>query len=305
MAGQKIRWLLYTGISAFISMGAMNCSEAIHFIPENYDEPVVNLTMAGNDVILARGFTLGKDMYLSIKCLGEGVYDDLKDYGWIINADTRKKVWVMDIGYTEHAGGAKKNRVVEEDIFLKKGSYITFYKTDDSHSYEKWNDTPPDDEYRWGLSLHAKNSDDIKFVSLFDETDYKCRNLLAEVVRVKDNDFKYSFFEIYKRTTIRIYAIGEGTRSEMFDYGWIEDMAGKILWQMDYKKTRYAGGAVKNRLAEDLLVLPAGKYKICFKTDDSHSFDKWNANPPEDAARYGLTLIADETVAEDISPADD
>ena len=68
----------------------------------------------------------------------------------------------------------------------------------------------------------------------------------------------------------------------MFDYGWIEDAAtGKPVWQMKESDTRHAGGAGKNRLVDAVVTLPAGRYRLRYKSDDSHSFDNWNALPPE------------------------
>jgi len=36
----------------------------------------------------------------------------------------------------------------------------------------------------------------------------------------------------------------------------------------------------KNRLIDARITLPAGNYRLRYKTDDSHSFDNWNAFPP-------------------------
>jgi hypothetical protein len=293
MTGRKIERLICAAITAFFSLGAVKCADSTYLSPGNQDDQIVNLTGAGDDVALSQGFSLGHDIEVRIICLGEGIYDDLTDYGWIIDADTREKVWMMEIDKLKHAGGAEKNKISEEDLVLKKGNYVAFYNTDDSHSFERWNDDPPKDEAKWGLSIIVKNSDDRRYVSLFDDKSYRCKNLLAEIVRVQDNDFRSKAFKLDKETKVKVYAIGEGTRSGMFDYGWIEDEAGDVLWKMEYKNSRYAGGAVKNRLSSEILTLPPGEYYAYYETDESHSFGNWNANPPEDAVRYGLTLTID------------
>ena len=67
----------------------------------------------------------------------------------------------------------------------------------------------------------------------------------------------------------------------MFDYGWIEDDKGTRVWEMQEPKTSHAGGAGKNRKVDVVITLPAGSYKLRYKSDDSHAFDHWNALPPD------------------------
>ena len=81
---------------------------------------------------------------------------------------------------------------------------------------------------------------------------------------------------------MRIFAIGEGQPGEMFDYGWIEDVEkGSRVWEMQEPKTEHAGGAGKNRKVDVIITLPAGNYKLRYKSDDSHAFDHWNSMPPD------------------------
>jgi hypothetical protein len=56
--------------------------------------------------------------------------------------------------------------------------------------------------------------------------------------------------------------------------------------------TLHAGGASKNRLADELISLPRGTYTLRFKTDDSHAYGHWNDDPPWDPEHYGLTVYA-------------
>ncbi len=90
---------------------------------------------------------------------------------------------------------------------------------------------------------------------------------------------------------MRIYALGEGRTGRMFDYAWIEDArSGKAAWEMTYRKTGHAGGARKNRVFDDVIMLKAGEYLLCYESDDSHSFKNWNAAPPRDRGNYGATI---------------
>jgi CubicO group peptidase (beta-lactamase class C family) len=105
--------------------------------------------------------------------------------------------------------------------------------------------------------------------------------VIAQVVEVLDNEDKSVPFQLTSNQQVRIFAIGEGQAGEMFDYGWIEDDKGSRVWEMKEPQTTHAGGAGKNRKIDLQINLPAGNYKLRYKTDDSHSFDHWNALPPD------------------------
>jgi CubicO group peptidase (beta-lactamase class C family) len=105
--------------------------------------------------------------------------------------------------------------------------------------------------------------------------------VIAEIVQVLDNEDKTVSFSLAKSEDVRIFAIGEGQPGQMFDYGWIEDDKGSHMWEMQEPKTAHAGGAGKNRIIDAVITLPAGNYKLRYKSDDSHAFDHWNALPPD------------------------
>jgi ketosteroid isomerase-like protein len=106
--------------------------------------------------------------------------------------------------------------------------------------------------------------------------------VVAQIVEVLDNEDKSQAFNLTSSQEVRIFAIGEGQGGEMFDYGWIEDVdKGSRVWEMQAPKTAHAGGAGKNRIVDVVITLPAGNYKLRYKTDDSHAFDHWNAMPPD------------------------
>jgi CubicO group peptidase (beta-lactamase class C family) len=106
--------------------------------------------------------------------------------------------------------------------------------------------------------------------------------VIAEIVQVLDNEDKTVAFSLAKSQDVRIFAIGEGQPGEMFDYGWIEDAdKGSRVWEMQEPKTAHAGGAGKNRIIDTVITLPAGNYKLRYKSDDSHAFDHWNSLPPD------------------------
>ncbi|MET0625866.1 MAG: serine hydrolase, partial [Pyrinomonadaceae bacterium] len=106
--------------------------------------------------------------------------------------------------------------------------------------------------------------------------------VIAQVAKVLDNEDKSVAFTLAGSQEVRVFAIGEGQAGAMFDYGWIEDAdKGVRVWEMQEPKTTHAGGAVKNRQVDVTITLPAGNYRLRYKSDESHAFGRWNSLPPD------------------------
>ena len=105
--------------------------------------------------------------------------------------------------------------------------------------------------------------------------------VIAQIIQVLDNEDKTVAFSLPSSQDVRIFATGEAQGPEMFDYGWIEDDKGSRVWEMKDANIAHAGGAGKNKKVDVRLTLPAGNYKLRYKSDDSHSFDHWNSMPPD------------------------
>ncbi len=237
-----------------------------------------------------KGFTLTRPLKVRIYAIGEGRRGEMFDYGWIVNARNHKRVWEMDYRETVHAGGSQKNRMVDQVIDLEKGNYLAYYITDDSHSYRDWNTSPPFDPEHWGLTIYAAE-DNFKASDVKDYQEESDPSILAKITEVRDDQYKNFEFTLDKDSEVRIYALGEGLHGDMYDYGWIEDAAsGKIVWEMRYRNTERAGGARKNRMVDETVLLKKGKYKVFYETDDSHAFKDWNDAPPRDPVNWGITV---------------
>ena len=115
---------------------------------------IAELTRVRDDEHLRKTFEIKKRTRVRIIALGEGDWDEMYDFGWIVNNETRRKVWRMRYRNTDRAGGASKNRKVDTVITLEPGSYTVHYVTDDSHSYRDWNASPPDNPKMWGITLY-------------------------------------------------------------------------------------------------------------------------------------------------------
>ncbi len=268
-------------------------------IPYNeYQNVIVSIVKVGDNESRSEGFTWKEDANRRVLAFGERSNSRrvMADYGSILDARTRNKVWSMDVDRTQYAGGALKNRYIDEIIHLPRGSYVVTYVTDDSHAYGDWNDDPPFDQENYGITvMGAGNKFNGSIVTKYVEQ--RDKNIIAQIVRVGDDADKSESFTLDKTTRVRIYAIGEGQNREMFDYGWIEDArTGNVVWEMTYAMTFYAGGGRKNRMVKTTIVLDKGDYRLRFKSDDSHSYGDWNVDPPEDPEYWGITLYRDEGV---------
>ncbi len=253
---------------------------------------IVQLVKLGDDETRNISFTLKEDATIRIYAIGERGYSRKKmaDHGWIINAKSREKVWTFDPDKSEHAGGAKKNRLIDEFIALPRGTYTIYYQTDDSHAYDAWNDNPPFDTEHYGITIYGG---DDKFSMNIVERNVKPweMGIIAQIVRVEDNADRTQAFHLDNTTRIRVYALGEGLNREMYDYGWIENAKTKeIVWEMTYSMTFHAGGGRKNRSASTTILLEKGDYTLHYVSDDSHSFKNWNTDSPDDPTMWGITL---------------
>ncbi|MCB0752663.1 MAG: hypothetical protein KDC52_14420, partial [Ignavibacteriae bacterium] len=99
-------------------------------------------------------------------------------------------------------------------------------------------------------------------------------------------------FVLSKETSIFITSMGEGiTQSNMVDYGMLQSSDGDTLWSMnELDSTFHSSGTAKNRQKIGLLKLKKGRYKLFYKTDDSHSVESFNAVPPKDSLYWGIEV---------------
>ncbi len=261
------------------------------------DQVVAELLRPDHNEYTSIGFTLTEPLDVQLAALGEVAdwSETFADYGWLINASTRERVWSMADARLRWAGGAKKNKFVEETLHLDKGDYLLYYVTDDSHAYDDWNAAPPYKPEAYGIRINALNRDDLKYVKPFRDT-YSREPLIA-IVGARDDFLEVEPFEVTKPADVRIYAIGEytgdfGHDEPWADYAWIERLdEPDIVWSMSGRDSEPAGGAKKNRLVDQVVHLPQGQYLLGYVTDDSHAYGDWNASPPYDQKNYGVTIF--------------
>ncbi|WP_306590080.1 hypothetical protein [Geothrix sp. 21YS21S-4] len=257
--------------------------------PLRWKNVVVSLPARADSGHWTQPFHLSRPTTLHVYAEGEGSGRRMHDYGWIIDARARTRVWEMTMDRSQYAGGASKNRRQVETVLLPAGDYEAAFATDDSHSPADWNAAPPCDPGMYGLTLSVQAEADLPAVSFTQPLSW---TPLAELVRVGDGEDRRLAFRLPASRSVRVYALGEGDGDAMADEAWIEDAAGKRVWIMERSRTHHAGGAFKNRQVDEVIQLPKGEYVLRFRTDGSHAYGHWNSDAPWDAEHYGVTVYA-------------
>jgi len=279
--------------------------DAIHFVRGLGDSNVLaRIDRVRNSSFVRSAFALDRSVPVRILAQGEAHYQDrdFADYGWIERLPDRTIVWTMRGRDSEDAGGHPKNRRIQADLTLSPGTYVLSYVTDDSHAYGAWNASPPNDPAAWGITLFARDSTSA---ALATPVDLKTADpAIISLIATGDNIHRKQTMTLTRPYRLRILALGEGLDGKMYDHGWIEEVeTGKTVWSMDYASTRPAGGDPKNRLEEATVDLPAGRYRVHYRSDDSHSFEEWNASPPDRPELWGISIYVDEdALVRDVSP---
>lgn len=260
---------------------------------ESNRNAIVSINQPESDEYHHQGFTLKREIDLKVYAIGE--YSDshnlFVDGAWILDADTRKTVWLMDEWNTSRAGGAGKNRSFNETITLPAGNYIAYYATDDSHDPGDWNQPPPADPRNYGLTISAAEPSDLNYVRPFDGRLIEFE--ILKIDRVRDDEFHQQGFTLKVKAKLHIEALGERCNSDkcLVDKGWIINADNmERVWEMDVDNVSYAGGAAKNCRFDGIIELPPGNYMVYYRTDDSHAYRSWNASPPFDRRKWGISI---------------
>jgi hypothetical protein len=269
---------------------------------------VLSLSGLWDNQSVHQGFILDKPTELNIYALGEARPDGSYDYGWIKNVKTGEIVWTMMNKDLKHAGGDRKNRMAREVVSVPAGTYAAFFVTDDSHSAREWNAPPPYDPQFWGMTIRVDDLSAKQNVRLYQYENVPAKNVIVELTRVRDKEFRSKGFTMKRGMDVRVLAIGEGRDHEMYDYGWITDArTNKKVWEMRYVDTEHAGGAEKNRMIDKIIHLDKGSYTAYYVSDGSHNYHDWNSTPPFDQEHWGITILGrdDKFDANDVAPYDD
>ncbi len=122
------------------------------------------------------------------------------------------------------------------------------------------------------------------------ESPYSGWPIIASLDQVGNNADEVIEFTLDDCTAMRLFAIGEGSQMGMLDYGSIEAAdTGQVIWQMHFFET---DGWSRTRIVDRQISLPAGTYRLRFRTNDFTSFDDWQGRTP-DFRFWGIALYQD------------
>jgi CubicO group peptidase (beta-lactamase class C family) len=255
----------YRGIQIYWHYGYWNTnSSLIMMVPEKG----YNFIILANTNLLSRPFGLGGadgDVFHSPFAIEFARTFIFESSGSQLNFDLSDQELKNDI---ENNNNSRDEHITKLELFAYASAYTTIGDNNNSiRAYEIYNDlfsTPFPDKFKRDL-------------------------LIADISEVQDDASEIREFSLAENLEVSIFAIGEG-RIGMYDYGWIENIAtGDTVWKMTVDKTIHAGGAVKNRMVDTTINLSKGDYILHYISDDSHSFNRWNATPPK-FAFYGIAL---------------
>jgi len=132
----------------------------------------------------------------------------------------------------------------------------------------------------------------IRFFTSTELPDFKSQSPFAMIDRVGNNTYSIVEFTLQQDTDVDIFTVGGYRLGQMVDYGGIEDVSsGKLIWMMTPERVSSAGGVGNNRQVNEQITLPAGIYRLHFRTNETHSFGNWIDLPP-DTLFWGIALYA-------------
>jgi len=155
--------------------------------------------------------------------------------------------------------------------------------------------------------LHILKKNESGFVTIPSKLNKKYKTDLIDLLNdlrqntkpisssIQVNDFAdlTKDFVVRKDVKALIFSMGEGLSAwNMVDFGWLESETGDTLWNAaQFETTLHASGTFKNRMKIGLLDLKAGRYKLKYISDDSHSAQAYNAEPPQDSTYWGTQIL--------------
>lgn len=295
-----------------LSMTGSDPTRFVEVDPWVQSEPIIELTGIGDDEYREVQFALTEPASLIIFAVGEiSSKGALYDYAWIENRTTRQTPWEMSRENSQHAGGDNTNRAETAFLDLEVGRYSLYYRSDESHSAERWRKTKPQHPERWGVTVFPMDPDgfDAASFSIVDLNAESSEAAADEVAVEADmgmipsnqvvgfiavgNDADLTEpFELSETTSLRIVAEGEISSGGRYDYGWIENAeTGERVWEMTLKNTVFAGGEDRNRRFEGSLSLGAGSYVARYTSDFSHAFNDFGDGAPSSPRDWGMRIF--------------
>ncbi|MBP6875983.1 MAG: hypothetical protein KBD56_07935 [Candidatus Eisenbacteria bacterium] len=262
-----------------------------------------------------RRFSLPQDVDATIDAVGSGSIekDALFAYPWILDLRTRRVVWTFD---TARAQKTKKqdNLSLHSQVHLPAGDYALYFsalggafpveksikilklfnlgKVSFSGKNMRWDEVGEPREWRVSVRA-AEGSPPVSVGEVPADLDL---GAILRFHRLTDESDRRALLEVSRPVQLRVLAIGEyvADAQGFADGAWILDCSTfERVWEMTLLNTAEAGGARKNRMFDGTIALAPGRYLATCVSDDSHSYENWNSQPPYDPESWGLTIFRD------------
>ena len=218
------------------------------------------------------GFTLHTDKSVRIESVGGGgdkvvlrTKNNFVDpqnmfaYAWILDASTRELVWRMTPNNTESDWwGEKYNRKFAGKVALQKGEYEIYFSANRPLFLEMeggyfnlkklWERVFGDEDWwdensnQWYVTL--SDVDEVFDEEAVNKYQRAQKNsAIISLTGLRDSEESKKGFSLKQKATLRIYAIGEGSDGEMYDFAYIIDANSRERkWSMNESETEPAGG---------------------------------------------------------------
>ncbi len=280
------------------------------FDPWYGPDPIVSFREVGNDANLEAELLVVENISVVLVSTGEsgsGSSDILYDYAWLEKEGSSSRVWEMTVDASGGAGGDNTNKVETAFLELGPGRYFLHYVSDGSHAFGDFRRSEPDVPARWGVTMFPLVTPEGAVV-LVDQRSRAERSsptgtetgilsplpdasrILFQATSLGNDSERETTLSLDEKTRIRVIAVGEISESDQYDYGWIENVGKRRIWEMTRDNTRPAGGNDINRIFDGELELDPGDYRIHFETDFSHAFGDFGGGGPADEGGWGIRV---------------
>ena len=149
------------------------------------------------------------------------------------------------------------------------------------------------DAGRWRLVVRALEGGAAERVSSDpgDGADRPDSSVVWHARSVRSRDRREGLFEVAEPSRVRVSALVEVADGVLADSAYVVRLGTRdTVWAARPGRTAWAGGSLKNRLAQDEVALAPGLYHAVYVTDRDHAYGSWTANPPWAPWQWGMEV---------------
>ena len=113
---------------------------------------------------------------------------------------------------------------------------------------------------------------------------------LAAILHPQGRLNKTARFTLAKSTDVCLVMGGSLSFDSKWDNGWLEDDAGRVIWEMNFDNSKPDNYA-DQRVAVKTISLPAGNYRLRYESVGRFYYGHWPQSPPIHADLWGIQLL--------------